>query len=151
MKNLFILSLATFISFNLFSQNTFLNFKEFHEKKPNEISLFSSPYSKENLAALTEVGATIKYLTKNWIYYNSTASNIHTIVTNKKLSSVYFEFAPPHALADSALLKHRINLAQQGLSGVDTSYTGKGVIVGIVDQGIDFNHPDFKFSITELH
>ncbi len=145
MKNLFILSLATFISFSLFSQNTFLNFKEFHEKKPNEISLFSSPYSKENLAALTEVGATIKYLTKNWIYYNSTASNIHTIVTNKKLSSVYFEFAPPHALADSALLKHRINLAQQGLSGVDTSYSGKGVIVGIVDQGIDFNHPDFKF------
>ena len=42
-------------------------------------------------------------------------------------------------------MKHRINLAQQGLSGVDTSHTGKGVVVGIVDQGIDFNHPDFKF------
>ena len=145
MKTLFILLVTFFTSYSLLAQNPYLNFQDFYKNEPNTISLFSSPYSKENVSTLTSAGATIKYLTNNWIYYNSTAGKIQPLVASKKLSSVYFEFAPPHVLADSALLKHRINLVHQGLGGVDTSYTGKGVIVGIVDQGIDFNHPDFKF------
>ena len=140
------LFMVTLLSGNpLLAQKTYLNFQTYYEKEPHTNTLFSSTYSKENLDALHKEGVAIKYLTKNWIYYNSTASKIQTLVSSKALSSVYFEFAPPHVLADSAMVKHRINLVHQGLGGVDTAYTGKGVVVGIVDQGIDFNHPDFKF------
>ena len=146
MKTLIILLVTFLFCGKIFSQGSYLNFKDFYEKEPSKTSSFCSPYSKQNIEALTKEQFFIKYATKNWIYYNSTASKVKELLDSKELSSVYFEFAPPHALSDSALVKHRINLVHQGLGGIDTAYTGKGVIVGIVDQGIDFNHPDFKFS-----
>ncbi|TXI83280.1 MAG: T9SS type A sorting domain-containing protein, partial [Crocinitomicaceae bacterium] len=54
-----------------------------------------------------------------------------------------FEFAPPVALADSALVKHNVVQVHNGTGGLGNSYTGKDVIIGFVDQGIDWNHPDF--------
>lgn len=40
-----------------------------------------------------------------------------------------------------------VNLVKQGASPLSESYTGKGVIIGIIDTGIDFTHPDFKDSL----
>ncbi|MFM7683152.1 MAG: S8 family serine peptidase, partial [Bacteroidota bacterium] len=87
----------------------------------------------------------IKNSTKNWIFFSASSEWVKKNKNNQALKSFYFEFSPPHTLADTAVVRHKINLVHNGI-GLDTSYTGKGVIVGIVDQGIDFNHPDFKFS-----
>lgn len=38
----------------------------------------------------------------------------------------------------------RADLVQQGMSPLPQGYTGQGVVVGVLDDGLDFNHPDFR-------
>lgn len=40
----------------------------------------------------------------------------------------------------------RVNYIQQGSDGLPQSYTGKGVVVGMMDQGMDPNHINFSVS-----
>ena len=41
---------------------------------------------------------------------------------------------------------HSVNQVHSGLAPLEAPYTGDGVIIGIVDQGLDWQHPDFQFS-----
>jgi subtilisin family serine protease len=120
-------------------------FKTQLEKNPNELFPVCVKNSSKNESILRQNKITIKYKTQNWIYFNSSASLIDILSKKEGLSKMYFELSTPSVLADTAIVRHKINLVHQGI-GLDTGYTGKGVIVGIVDQGIDFNHPDFKTS-----
>lgn len=47
-------------------------------------------------------------------------------------------------LADSMLKLNRIYGVKKGIPPLKKAYDGTGVIVGIIDTGIDFTHPDFK-------
>ncbi len=49
-------------------------------------------------------------------------------------------------LNDKMLVNNRIDLVHQGATPLTQSYTGENVIVGIIDTGLDFTHPDFKDS-----
>ena len=115
------------------------------EKNPHELFPTCVKNTESNTRILASSGIEIKYKTKNWIFFNTNAKLIEEVRNSTNLSNFYFEFAPPTVLADTAIVRHKINLVHDGI-GLDTSYTGKGVILGIVDQGLDFNHPDFKHS-----
>jgi subtilisin family serine protease len=147
MKNFFFLLL--WINFGLVSLNIFGQVSPFFkiqlEKSPTEIFPTCVKNTPQNEKILKSEGIAIKYKTKNWIFFKITAQRAEELRNTADLSNLYFELAPPSILADTALVRHKINLVHQGI-GLDTSYTGKGVILGIVDQGIDFNHPDFKYA-----
>lgn len=146
MKKSFTLGFMISICLNFFSQKSYLRLDDFL-KNESESTLINSCISntERNRQFLIDHKLRIKNTTKNWIFFSTNSEWVKRNKGNEALKSFYFEFAPPHALADTAIVRHKINLVHQGI-GLDTSYTGKGVIVGIVDQGIDFNHPDFKFS-----
>ena len=137
------------ISFGIISQHILAQnspfFKIQLEKNPSELFPTCVKNTSSNEKILKNSGIEIKYKTKNWLFFNSNAQEIDELKKSTNLSNFYFELAPPNALADTALVRHKINLVHDGI-GLDTNYTGKGVILGIVDQGLDFNHPDFKHS-----
>lgn len=111
--------------------------------KTNTIVNSCLPNTPENRAFLKRNQVSIKYSTKNRIYFSASSDWFSKIKKEKTTRDFYFELANPIPLGDTALFRHKVNLVHQGVN-LDTSYTGKGVIIGIVDQGIDFNHPDFK-------
>ena len=43
-----------------------------------------------------------------------------------------------------------VSKVQQGTDGLPQAFTGKGVVVGVVDGGFDFDHPAFKDDADEL-
>jgi subtilisin family serine protease len=47
-------------------------------------------------------------------------------------------------LMDTARIRNNIDSAQQGYAPLDSGYTGKGVIIGIIDGGIYWQHGDFR-------
>ncbi len=53
------------------------------------------------------------------------------------------------ALTDTALIVNCVLPVHNGDFPLDQPYLGDGVIIGIIDFGIDFNHPDFKKSNGE--
>ncbi|MDF2448607.1 MAG: peptidase and in kexin sedolisin [Bacteroidota bacterium] len=47
-------------------------------------------------------------------------------------------------LGDTCVVRNRIKDIKAGIFPLSQPYDGSGVIIGIIDSGTDFNHPDFK-------
>jgi hypothetical protein len=111
---------------------------------PNESIAFSVT-NKSGLLPTLLVDKTImvKSVTKNWIYIQASPTWIATAQKSGLIDRFYYEFSLPQALNDTTLLKHKVDLVHQGAGGLQLPFTGKDVIVGFVDQGIDYTHPDF--------
>jgi len=112
--------------------------------KKEVVSSFAVPYSLTNMENLSKNKINIHHVTPKWIYIQSSLSHLQELVKSESIDDFYFDNAIPTALADSARLLHYVNQVHNGTGGLDSPYTGKGVIIGIVDQGLDFTHPDFK-------
>ncbi len=145
MKHIFtviIIALATV--FQLFGQSDNFRFKQLLTASPNESIAFSVT-NKSGLLPTLLVDKTImvKSVTKNWIYIQASPTWIATAQKSGLIDRFYYEFSLPQALNDTTLLKHKVDLVHQGAGGLQLPFTGKDVIVGFVDQGIDYTHPDF--------
>jgi subtilisin family serine protease len=128
-------------------QSDYFTFGQFINQKEGNVRLpFAIKNSIKNSSFLSAHGIDLKHKTKNYLFCNGDADFFYQAQLKGDLEQVYFEVSQPEILTDSALYLHKGNLVHSGLGGLDTSYTGKGVIVGIVDQGIDYNHPDFQNS-----
>ncbi len=47
-------------------------------------------------------------------------------------------------LNDTMKVQSRINQVHSGMAPLSQAYHGENIIMGLIDSGIDFNHPDFK-------
>jgi len=146
MKRLLFYVFITILVFNNTAKsqiNTKFGFKTYLEKQPTTLTTFCVPNDIQTTALLHKHHITIKYSSKNWHFITTTAKWIDEYTKNGQLKNYYFEHAPPMALSDTALVLNNIKPVHLGLGGLQSPYTGKGVIIGYVDQGIDWNHPDF--------
>lgn len=93
---------------------------------------------------IKKTGMIIKKVTPNYIYVTSTPKTIADLYRAKQIKDFYYTFTKPVLLNDSTRVHHKVNQVHNGTNGLDASYTGKNVIIGYVDTGCDFQHPDFK-------
>lgn len=59
------------------------------------------------------------------------------------VENIHFEHAPGQALLSSSLNHTNANDVHAGNGGLPLPFTGEGVIVGVIDAGIELQHPDF--------
>ncbi|OSZ82119.1 hypothetical protein CAP35_02285 [Chitinophagaceae bacterium IBVUCB1] len=52
---------------------------------------------------------------------------------------------------DSARKQTNVDKVHAGMAPLNMPYTGKGVVVGVIDQGIDFTHPNFYDSTGQYN
>lgn len=136
----------------LVTQISFAQTENFRFKK----LLAESPYSPVCFAIQNDSKATLDYLlkeeiaiksiTKEWIYVTMSPALIAHVKNSGKIKNFYFEFSKPMALNDNdtSRMHHNVNQVHAGSNGLPASYTGRDVIIGYVDQGLDFNHLDFR-------
>lgn len=136
----------------LFSLSQKFQFDKVLDLSSDELAPFALENSRENLSILESEGITIKQTTENWIYITATPKWIQTKLEDKVISDFYFEYAPPYLLDDSARVMQNVDPVHAGTSPLQESYTGKGVLIGFVDSGLDYRHLDFvdQFGINRV-
>ena len=120
-----------------------LGFQKVLKEAPNAPTVFCISNTLEHEKLLDREGIYVKFQTENWLFITTTPQWIVDHKRDGSLNNFYFEFAPPVALGDTARLHHNVDDVHMGASPLNASYTGKDVIIGVVDQGIDWQHPDF--------
>lgn len=142
LQSAILIAFSTVITISSYGQK--LGFKEVLEKSPERLTTFCVPNNEQNVDLINNHGITIKYSTEDWCFISTTPLWIQENTINGELTNFYFEIAPPALLSDSARMHHHVDEVHAGTGGLTTGYTGAGVIIGVVDTGLDFNHPDFK-------
>lgn len=107
-----------------------------------------------NVLVLTKPDSEINFSKVSNIKFNYQAGNIISLTTNlqsikeiAKLNNIIrIEYTQHHLqlMGDTCVVRNRIKQIKQGVSPLNQIYDGSGVIIGIIDSGTDFNHPDFK-------
>ena len=80
---------------------------------------------------------------KGWHYVRIPSNELQEFVENKNILNVNFRAYQGTALNDTMRVNNRINDIHAGTAPLNTSLEGDGVIIGFIDTGIDFLHPDF--------
>jgi subtilisin family serine protease len=125
------------------SQISGLGLSLFLEQEDVDLFPTALPYSEKNLELIASEGIRPKYITPEWIYFNVNRSWLIKNRDNQSFRDLYVEYAPPVLLDDTARATHFADAAHVGAGLLPRGYTGKDVIVGVVDAGLDHNHPDF--------
>ena len=96
------------------------------------------------LAAEKTLGIKVKYYAGNIASVNVNVNSVAALIETK--IAKFIEYIEPHKkpLNDSMIIRNRIKPVRLGTTPLTAAYDGTGVIVGIIDSGIDFSHPDFK-------
>jgi len=130
-----------------FAQTENFRFKKLLAEEPNSLMCFAIENdSKSTLDYLLKEEIKVKSITKEWIYVTMSPSVIAKAKNSGKIKSFYFELSSPVALNDNdtSRMHHSVNQVHAGSNGLPAAYTGQNIIIGYVDQGLDFNHLDFR-------
>ncbi|MGV3631787.1 MAG: S8 family peptidase [Bacteroidota bacterium] len=128
-----------------YAQVVKFGFDRLVEQKPDKNMPFAVVYEgPQTLEVLKKHNIAPKKLTKEWVYITTTPAKIKELNESGSIRDFYFENSRPQSLNDSTRVKAHIDEIHMGTGGLSMPYTGKNVIVGIVDDGIDFRHPDFR-------
>jgi len=65
----------------------------------------------------------------------------------KLIERIEFSRAPAQFLADTMLIQTRADQVQSMAAPLRQKYSGKGVVLGVIDSGIELDHPDFQDSL----
>lgn len=111
----------------------------------------SNPYQqtdfavKGNQSEIQRVDSVhFKYSTSDWHFIRCTPERLSVLIELGLVSQIYFEPSHPSALNDTMRYRQNIDSVHLGSAPLISPFTGKDVIIGYVDTGLDFNHPDFK-------
>ncbi len=140
-----ILAILSFTLNNSFkSQITKFGFKKILTEKGNLKMPFAIVNNgQKTFDALFANNILVKSVTKEYIYVTTTPEKIQALIDKNLISDFHFEISRPTLMNDSTRMKTFVNEVQNGTNGLSMPFTGKNVIIGIVDDGIDFKHPDF--------
>ena len=87
---------------------------------------------------------TFNYSAGNIASVSCNLGTLSLLIENKIISYAEFIDANKKIMNDTMRVKNRISPVKLGAAPLTTGYNGTGILVGLIDSGTDFNHPDFK-------
>lgn len=94
--------------------------------------------------AVRNNGGLVKMAIEGWVQATMPVANVRKLDEEPAVRNVVFSVSKGQVLNDSMRVKAHVNEVHQGLAPLPQGYTGSGVLVGIIDTGLELNHPDFQ-------
>lgn len=96
---------------------------------------------------LTEtVGGTFKYAAGNIASIKIPASALANFANNKAVQRLEAYPQRNKPMNDTMLINNNVIPVHNGTAPLTQAYDGSGIVIGFIDTGIDFTHPDFQDS-----
>lgn len=143
-----LIALLVFFCVKVFSQtpfNTALKYRLFRNEFPAQRFTVLVKANTERLKAQESVwDYRVVYSTGAFAAVEVNVPALGKMLEHKLIE--YAEYIEPgkRPLNDTMVVRNRIKPVKQGQAPLLQAYNGSGVMVGIIDTGVDFNHPDFK-------
>ncbi|HYG52380.1 MAG TPA: S8 family serine peptidase, partial [Flavobacteriales bacterium] len=112
----------------------------------NLVTYFVRADKAQLINYLKTVGGTYKYSIKNHHHITIPFDKVNGLLKQPFIQSINHHIQHPTPLNDSMRVKARVNQVHNGNYPLPQGYTGNGVLIGFIDDGVDFNHPDFQDS-----
>jgi hypothetical protein len=94
--------------------------------------------------AVEQYQGIFKFNAKNVCSIEIPYKNLKAFSEEKYVERIENSFGPGQLLMDTARVNNNIDKVHSGIAPLIQSYTGKNVVVGIIDGGIYFPHGDFR-------
>lgn len=144
----FTIILSLLISASLFSQkniSTSLKSRIHNNTLPgNTFDVLIDGDIEKLVAAEKTLGIKVKYHAGTIACVNLGVNALAPLIESKAAKYIELIENRKRPLNDTMRVRNRINPVKAGTTPLTAAYEGTNVIVGIIDTGIDFNHPDFK-------
>ncbi|MBP9070634.1 MAG: S8 family serine peptidase, partial [Bacteroidia bacterium] len=147
MKKVFFIILIVVLQVTMFSQNkcnTFLKAQLTDKTLPAQFDVLVDGNIPKLLKDQELLGVQVNYYEGNIASVRTSLNSISNLIAHKYVNFIEYRPSKPQLLNDTAMVRNRINPVKQGMAPLTQAYDGTGIIMGIIDSGIDFNHPDFK-------
>ncbi|MBL8001001.1 MAG: S8 family peptidase [Flavobacteriales bacterium] len=112
-----------------------------------ELDLFVRGEEQGIAAAVKEQGGRVKLVMDGLVSASVPVDRVRDLAASPAVTGFEFSLSKGHALNDSMRVKARVEQVHAGLAPLPSGYDGEGVLVGIIDSGIDLGHPDFRDSL----
>lgn len=96
---------------------------------------------------VTKAGGVYRYSYGDIASVSLPLKNISDFINNKGIERIEIFSNNVRPLNDTMLRNNNVLPVHNGQSPLTQGYNGSGVVVGFIDTGIDFTHPDFKDSL----
>ena len=114
--------------------------------QPKQYSLFVKGDVEKIKSAVKKIGGTFKYAFGNIASINIPANEYDNFLKADWYESRQLTYYKGDVMDDQANINNNVNAVHTGATPLPQAYDGTGVIVGILDYQLDFNHPDFKLA-----
>lgn len=91
-----------------------------------------------------ELGGIFKYSSGDIAAITIPIKNLRALAKSKNISRMEGRPVEMQFLSDTLLVRNNITGIQSGEFPLSQQYDGTGVVLGFIDSGIDFSHPDFQ-------
>ena len=146
LRNFALLALLTCISVSIFGQKTNLMLQS-HLKEARSgdmVSLVLRGDVPKITQAVAQNGGSITLETGQMVAIRIPAAQVENILRNPAVSFVEFSTSKGQPLNDLMLENNNVIPIHEGVSTLGASYKGEDVVMGIIDSGIELDHPDFQ-------
>ena len=98
-------------------------------------------------ALVLNFNGTIRLKVGNLFSIEIPAQYVKEFSENSVVSQIEFSSTPGRALSDTMLIQTNVDSIINHAGSLRNNYTGKGVVLGVIDSGIELAHPDFQDSL----
>jgi subtilisin family serine protease len=111
-----------------------------------EVDLFVRGPRDAAAAAVLLHGGKVKMSREGVVSARVPVSRVHALAQEPAVHFFEFSLDKGYTLNDSMRVKSRVNEVHQGNAPLLQGYTGEDVVLGIIDSGLDHQHPDYQNS-----